>query len=294
MLKRVIFFNLLIFLSANFTFAQKSNDKKFPFEDWEEDYDVWNWYSASKPFMELNYGIGQPKNKIMNSEYSKVGQIDIRFGFSEKDIIYSKSIIEFNEKFLLFSYFSHDLQKRDTDFSGKLKSTSSRFGFGYRDGLGYKVGILSIIPFSSTGYSWTRLDVKDFPDANNYNDVEAVNRYNKSFRFGDFTEGGIRIGIGPMVALNASYEAAIIYPRHVFWPWFGSAIIQNGGRGIIDWFVDEIFDSSPSAAPVMEFVMKNAWNYVYYGLKRDKMNFPFNSETPLSYETIKLGLTFTF
>jgi hypothetical protein len=53
-------------------------------------------------------------------------------------------------------------------------------------------------------------------------------------------------------------------------------------------------DSSPVAGPIMNFLLKGGYSYAFYKLKSEKMNWPFNTETPLTYETIKFGLTFSF
>ena len=63
---------------------------------------------------------------------------------------------------------------------------------------------------------------------------------------------------------------------------------------MIDNFVDKIFDRSPAAVPVVDFLLKNGLAYSLYLLKKENMNWPFNTETPLTYETFKLGVTFLF
>jgi hypothetical protein len=63
---------------------------------------------------------------------------------------------------------------------------------------------------------------------------------------------------------------------------------------LLDKFIDEIFESSPSAAPVVNFMLKSALTYGMYELRKDKMNWPFNSDSPLTYDQFKFGLTFIF
>lgn len=261
--------------------------------DWDDDYDVWDWYSSSKPFIEFNYGIGNLKHKDFSGAFGKIGQGELRLGFSEQDFMFEKTILELRDKYLLISYYSFDLQGQKAA-ANELRAQMSRFGFAMRHGYGYHAGLFTFVPFNSHGYIWSRLDMKDMPSALNAADNKIIERYNKSFRFGDITEGGLRISVGPMIAIQGSYEASIVFPRHVFWPWAGSAVIREAGNGMIDWFVDEIFDSTPGAAPIVDFLLKNGWNYAFYSFERDKMNFPFNSEKPLSFETVKFGLTFSF
>jgi hypothetical protein len=46
--------------------------------------------------------------------------------------------------------------------------------------------------------------------------------------------------------------------------------------------------------PIMYFVLKNGISYVFYTQLQEKMNWPFNSETPLTIETIKIGASISF
>ena len=96
------------------------------------------------------------------------------------------------------------------------------------------------------------------------------------------------------VELNASYERSIVFRRHLFWKWLGSALIETAGQVAVDKFVDEIMDSTPCAGPIVSFVLKNALAYGAYELRMQKMNWPFKSEPPLSYDQFKVGINFVF
>ena len=63
---------------------------------------------------------------------------------------------------------------------------------------------------------------------------------------------------------------------------------------MLDNFIDEVSDSSPYATPVVDFLLNNGLSYAFFTLKKDRMNWPFETEAPLTYETIKLGITITF
>ncbi|MGE5847186.1 MAG: hypothetical protein ACM34O_10705, partial [Ignavibacteria bacterium] len=103
-----------------------------------------------------------------------------------------------------------------------------------------------------------------------------------------------KIKVLPVLTLEAGYERSIIFPRHLFWKWLGSAGIELIGQWALDEFIDNIMDSSPYAAPVVNFVLKNALAYGIYELRQEKMNWPFNSAAPLAYDQFKFGVTFVF
>ena len=71
-------------------------------------------------------------------------------------------------------------------------------------------------------------------------------------------------------------------------------MLEGIGYVSIDYFVNEVMDSTPAAAPIINFLLKNGFAYGVYLLEREKMNWPFETETPLTMETFKVGLTFTF
>ena len=184
----------------------------------------------------------------------------------------------------------------------ELNSELYRFGFGRRSGYGYDFNSIRILPYTENAAVWSKLDMKDYPvsvlallnigDA--ANDSEILDRFNKEIRFGTLSEGGIRLEAGRFISFNAGYEAAVIFPRHLFWKQMLSFAIEAGGLAALDNFVDEILDSSPAAAPIVNFILKNGFSYAFYTLKKEKMNWPFNTEAPLTYETVKFGVTFTF
>jgi hypothetical protein len=94
------------------------------------------------------------------------------------------------------------------------------------------------------------------------------------------------------MSIDASYERSIIFPRHLFWKWTGSVLIEAAGQWAVDGFVDRVLDSAPYAAPIVSFVLKNALSYGMYELRHDKMNWPFDTVSPLAYDQFKVGLTF--
>ena len=119
-------------------------------------------------------------------------------------------------------------------------------------------------------------------------------RYNESFRFGTSNEAGIRIKPIENLILDAAYERSVVFERHLFWKWAGSAIIETAAQGLIDGFINEVFESSPAAGPIVNFLLKNGLAYGLYELRQEKMNWPFNSEAPLSYDQFKFGVTVVF
>lgn len=302
MIKKIFGLCILLFLfSASITFSQDHfiiqpntslNVLTMRPGNWNWDWD-WQWNNQSRPMIELNYGSGTPKHSKFGSNLSKVGLAELKLGFSSVDYYFDPSILEFHERFFYASNISTDLKTKNND-PQLLDSDLWRFGFGWRSGYGYETGPIAFIPYIQYSISWSKLNMQEFPDSSLTGDIEILNKYNDSFRFGVSSEGGVRLEVARFIALNAAYETNTIFPRHLFWKHAGSLALEVIGLSTIDSFVEEILESSPAAGPILNFVLKAGYMYAFYHLKKDKMNWPFDSEAPLTYETFKIGTTFVF
>ncbi len=259
---------------------------RFRFHCFEKDF------TGGRPTLSFDYGISNISLKDFNESFAKPGMLELKLGYthqSSDDVV--GYILDYNFKYFYISNFSTDLSGGAIN-AGELKTDLWRFGFGRASGYGYKLGGAAIIPYYSYSVDWSQLRMVDAPL--NANDLNTTNLFNESFRFGTSTEGGIRFQIIPHLALDAGYQRSIIFPRHLFWKWTGSALIEAAGQWGIDGFVNEVLDSSPYAVPVVSFVLKNALSYGIYELRKDEMNWPFESASPLMYNQFKLGVTFVF
>lgn len=257
------------------------------------------------PFIEVHYGLSTPKQTNIFSKFANVAFGEIKLGYSNIDSVYDPNIIELKDRYVFASRISSYLKSGSHNFD-EMMSDMWRFGIGWRSGYGYKFGAITITPYHSSGFAWSRVEMEtspgDFWQLTNppipydkaVNDINILNRYQDSFRFGTVWEGGISLTILNAVSINSGYEAAVIFPRYMFWNHAGSFIIEEGGLGLLDKFIDEIADRSPIAAPIVNFLLKNGYSYAFYTLKKSRMNWPFETEAPMTYETFKFGLTFTF
>lgn len=163
-------------------------------------------------------------------------------------------------------------------------------GYGYRFGPGEHDAALLLL--STEGMQWTRVKVREGFQG----DVDSarLSRFEGTFRFGTKMDAVIRLRLSPLFAIDAGYERSAVFERHLFWRWAGSALLEGGGQWLIDSFVDRILDSTPAAAPIVGFLLKNALAYGVYELRRESMNFPFDTESPLMNDTFRIGITMVF
>jgi hypothetical protein len=297
---------LVLFLGFGITKAQEDSTKTDDEWDWHWKWDEWkdwdDWkmdfgFKDKQPAITLQYGLAKIDRKDLQANFADPGLVELRLGYiKDKPAWQSDYIIKHTYKYF---YLSNETDK----LSGKevtgidIKTNMWRFGFGGSDGYGYKLSEdAAIIFYNSNTMNWSRIDftipyiVTFAPNP----DYGVLNLYDKTFRFGTSSEGGIRFKLLRNVMLDAGYEKSIVFQRHLFWKWAGSGIIEAAAQGALDGFVHKIFATSPAAGPIVSFVLKNALSYGIYELRKDKMNWPFKSEPPFIYDQFKFGLTFVF
>ena len=111
----------------------------------------------------------------------------------------------------------------------------------WSSGYGYKLGESSaIIPYYSYTLNWSNINF-GYPDTlpDTSKDIQTLNLYDESIRFGTSSEGGVRVKIINNLMLDAGYERSIVFERHLFWKWAGSAIIEVAAQGLLDGFIKE-------------------------------------------------------
>jgi len=249
------------------------------------------WMGHRKPMIDITYGFGPVKQKLFQGSLSDVSLIDLKLGYfrTKPD---SETPPGLDDKFVTFTYSATDLFG-SSGGPAEVASTMLRFGFGTRGGYAYDFGSSYLYPYHQTSFLWTKLTTQR-PAGLSAADTDILDRYEGSFRFGASTEGGIAYGIGEVVSLRLGYEAAVVYPRHVFWPWIGSFGIAAIGMGAITHFSHDIVEASPTFGPVVYALLRAGLAYGYYLTVRDNQYWPFDSETPLTTEAFKFGVTFTF
>jgi hypothetical protein len=271
-------------------------------EDWDRDWDGFDWDFdlindfKGKPTISFNYGLSKLSMYDYDPEFGDPNLVEGKIGYASESSYFGNNVARYSYKYFRLSNISTKLSNKDFA-ADELESSLWRFGFGRETGYGWKFGESAIIPYNGNAFDWSRLEMKEFPltvSPDGISDAYALERYNETFRFGTSTEAGIKFRLIGGITLEGSYERSIIFERHLFWKWAGSTVIEVAAHGLLDEFIDEVGESSPFAAPIVNFVLKNALSYGIYELRTEKMNWPFNSAPPLTYDQFKFGLTFMF
>jgi hypothetical protein len=305
MLKRITILLLLTFFTFSIAVqAQEEKRKgKDKIDDEEENFwDRWgksklfDWTLHGNPFIEFNYGLSQVKHNSFDTKFNDIGLAEVKLGYRDMNEGAEDNLLNLSEKYVFGSMIKKDFISTEGSLS-KFNAEFLRFGFGNSESKGYCFGAVGILPYISNGIGWTSLRKVDYAGVRTAMitpDDEMLAQVGEDFRFGTVNEGGIKLELASTVSLNAGYEAAVIFPRHMFWYWAGSACIEMAGMQVLDEFVHRVSRSSPFAGPIVNFILKNAYSYGYYLLKKKSMNWPFETDAPMTIETFKIGITFTF
>lgn len=248
-------------------------------------------YSFSgSPTISANYGLSKTSVENFNEFFAKPDLIELKLGYThEQKNFKANNIIDYRFSYFYLSNISVDLSGNSSAGSG-LKTDLWRAGYGYSSGYGYNLGSVAIIPYYTFSFDLSRLRMEDTPS--DAGDKSTTDLFNKSFRFGNSMEGGVRFQLLPGMSLDAGYERSVIYPRLIFWEWAVGELIEVAGQSILDDYIKEVMRSSPYAVPVINFLLKNALSYGLYQFRHNEMNWPFNTAAPLTYDQFKFGVTF--
>ena len=283
----------LVFLLVNIT-AQAQDDDNDWFDDDDNSYENFNFdfHLHGNPTIEMNYGGSTNSLHLLTGKFNKANLAELKLGYTtENNLSSTESIMKYKSKYFGLSNISYNLAKNSvaSNYDGDMW----RFSAGVDRGYGYKPGQKSaIIFYSGNALTLSRLKI-DNP-ISNIGDSLSLNMFRDAFRYGQKTEGGMKIQIIPQLVFSAGYERAMVFPRLLFWKWVGGVAIEAAGQAMIDEFVDKILDSTPIAAPVINFLLKNGLSYGIYELRKEKMNWPFNTAAPFLTDSYKFGVTFIF
>ena len=278
---------VLIVLSISVMAAAKEYTIKIEKE--EDDEGLIEIYH--NPTISLSYGFTKTRLKDLKLSIADPGLAEIKLGFSSKEPEYGPENI-FKYDYIYFSVTNMSTDLRGESNSNEIETDLWRLGLGKEDGYVYGLGKSSITLYNASGFGWSELKLKD--EEIHPSDSALLSLWDDSFRFGIRREGGAKIQFMPLLSFDAGYERAIVFSRFVFWEALLSMALEDGIHLLLDKFIEEIGESSPYALPVVNFFLKNGLSYAVYELRKDKMNWPFDSAPPLCNDSFKFGVTFVF
>jgi opacity protein-like surface antigen len=255
-------------------------------------FDKRNYYEKNRPTMEVNYLYSEPtySDEKYTGGLASVGGLDVRFG-TTNIILLDTNVPVVKTGFNYFFVSNYSESYGSTIETGDVRTDAWRFGLGENKGYAYRIGKKAFIElYHGGGLGWTKFDFKDA--AANADDQQALDDFGSQFRFGQQFEGGIKIRTNDYITLNAGYERALVFPRHMFWYWAWSGLIEGVSQGVGGIFINMVEKSTPELVPIVNFIVRNAISYGFYELRIDDMNWPVETVPPYMFNTYRIGLTF--
>ena len=247
------------------------------------------WFD-SRFLIDFTYGAGIPKHSDYDSDFAAVGNIELKLGRSEVNI-FNEANINLIEFFLFGSYFNSGLYIGNNK-ENEITTEAFRFGIGYTDGFGYGGRSFGFVPYLSSSFVWTNITDYELAKDGSQNDLQSMlDSYKGTFRFGDRVNYGVKFDILSSLQVVANYETALIYPRHLFAQWVGSYGLMAAGYKVIDLTFTRWLNKYKIWGPIGDLVIKSAYLYGYYALRKNNMYWPFSSEAPLRYEFFNVGVS---
>jgi hypothetical protein len=299
MFKFMNFILLLVLLStANLTILKSDESQSLDTTNVDDDFEMFRLrfkHDFERPTFAINYGIVTPfyHDDAVRDDFAPLNSVNVQFGIGYIDQMdkLNSSVFKHENSMIALSYYSQDLGSK-TEIGGGIRT--SAWSFGLQGNSGYGIGKSSQKLFfnSISGINWTSLDFEDkTSDTLQQTNLDV---FGSQLRFGEMFEASMTFFPIENVGVNVGYERAIVYPRHLFWYWAASGIIQGAAKGITGWFSKAVIQKSPVAGAIMHFVLENAVNYGFFELRKKYMNWPLETVPPFMYDSFKVGLTFKF
>ncbi|GEM_PF-1199064 len=235
-------------------------------------------------------------NNPFIGEFARANAGEIKLGtVIQKWINIDEAIAKYGFSGLFFKYMGPNeymANSPDRDqynlklIQGGVSSTS---GYGYQA----KDSWFGIYLYTGGGFNWSDVSYT-IATGGDRTSNEALNTFDDGIRFGQTWESGLRISlIGPLNIIGG-FEQNIIYPRHLFWKWAISGLIEGVSISLLDAFAHSIMQSTPAAGPIVNWALKTGANFLIYHLRSKNMNWPFETAPPLVINSWKIGLSLEF
>ncbi|MFZ9761536.1 MAG: hypothetical protein ACO323_06200 [Candidatus Kapaibacteriota bacterium] len=256
--------------------------------------------SVKKPYLDLHYGNAEISREGMKGDISNAEVYGISIGLKkEKTHEESDDIIVQDKNGLNLTIgAAKDLQNSDSTFQGIPLAESNALDFWSigainGTGYGYNFGGTTLMLGVEDNGTWTSFNPRSFARPLDPADNQFILDMDGTMRFGSAMNSTIEFRVANTVTITGGYTWNQVLPRHMFWYWFGSEVIEGLAGAVVDNVIENFAKVSPKSLPVMHFVLKSALLYGVKVLRTPKMNMPFDTVSPMNitYWNIGVGLT---
>jgi hypothetical protein len=256
--------------------------------------------SVKKPFLDVYYGNAQLSRQGMSGEISNTDIYGIAIGVKkEKEHKESDEVIIQDKNGISLTLGSaQTLQQSDSLYQGVPLTNTNALDFwslGFINGMGYgyQWGSSTLMLTVEDNTSWTSINPRTYSLMQGPADWQYIMDFDGTMRLSSSMTSSLEFRVSNTVSLTGGYTWNQVMPRHLFWYWMGSEIIEGLAGNAVDRLIENFTEMSPKSQPVMHFVLKSAVLYGMKEMRRKYMNWPFETVSPLNitYWNIGVGLT---
>lgn len=256
--------------------------------------------SVKKPFLDVYYGNAQLSRQGMSGELSNTDILGIAIGVKkEKEHKESDEVIIQDKNGVSLTLGSaQNLQNSDSLYQGvSLTNTNAldfwSLGFINGTGYGYQWGSSTLMLTVEDNTSWTSINPRTYSLMQGPADWQNIMDFDGTMRLSSSMTSSLEFRVSNTVSINGGYTWNQVMPRHLFWYWMGSEIIEGLAGNAVDRLIENFTEMSPKSQPVMHFVLKSAVLYGMKEMRRKYMNWPFETASPMNitFWNIGVGLT---
>ena len=242
--------------------------------------------------LEIYYGISHISSNNINSSFNNNGFFKINIIYQEKAFLKEYQSGRLLRTGIFYS-ISKDKYISNSDINSKISSDLNQFGLdGLTPCIGFGNSEIQIYPYSTAIITpvWSKFKMNSNSSQFSTEDIIKINDFNNTWRYGNVRKGGILLDIKNKININICFERIFIFSRHLILQDYISSAIEDS-PSILFYAINEIyFVKSPVLGSILNFIVGNTVAYGLSQLRKEKMNWPFNSAPPLCYDSFKFGV----
>lgn len=264
--------------------STEQNDEFFDFKEFR-----FRFRKESHPYLKIRGGLNQYAHRNAIQSFRQVGNIELQLGYTRSFKKYRSYLASFNDRYVAFSLNNKNLNKSSIKKPNEL--AAYQLSIGEFESYGYRVKDALFSLGTGGEINWTQTT---FDRSSIGPDTLILDYYNNAIRFGQAYNSELSLQLFDFISFQANYKYGLIFPRHLFWKHLGSFMIEEAVKSLLEDYLKRVFSMRPAVGPIVHFILKSSLDYLLYELKKEKMNWPFKTVSPLTYDIYTIGLKFTF
>ncbi len=285
--------------------TSQDSTKKDDFESWGDNYHSARGFhfgnmgdfsfKFSMPSISFQAFESAPiwNDKRLDRDFAQLRGWDLKIGYNDFQPVGTSSyLLESSYDFVHLTNINRDFLKPDKK-ANETGYDAWSFGFGGNEGYGYKYGkVADLVLYHGSGLGWTNVNFTN--STATAADMKKLKRIDDTWRYSENFEVGANLRFGEMVGVSFAFQRTLVYPRHLFWYWSLSKLIEAAGQGLVGSFVDAVGERVPYVLPVMNVALRSALSWGLYQLRSRDMNWPVNTEPGFIFDNFKVGASVSF